>query len=91
MVVGGAAPVEATLTGLPSDAASTLALSLDGARVSRASSGTVSLTTFDAALGAAVVGSFHALFAGPPGSVDGDFTTFVRDVDPAPLGCATRE
>jgi len=80
-------PSEIGLSSLPSDAASTLAVSLDGARTLRANGGSVSLTRLETELGGRVEGTFRATFAGEPSVIDGSFTTFVRDLDPLPSAC----
>ncbi len=87
LVLAADAPLEVTLTNLPTGVSSALTLSLDGTRSGHATGGTVSLTTLEPELGGAVEGSFHVTLAGAPSVVDGTFTTFVRDVDPRPSTC----
>lgn len=87
VVLPDAAPAEVALTNLP-PAPSTLGVTLDGSRVLHASAGTLRFRRIEPALGGIVEATFQVTFAGAEESLDGVFTTFVRDVDAPPPACA---
>ncbi len=82
VVLVGDPPIDASLTSLPSDMASTLSATVDGIRTLHATSGSVTITRLELALGGVVEGTIHAAFAGQVPVIDATFTTFVRDLDP---------
>lgn len=87
VVLPDAAPAEVALTNLP-PAPSTLGVTLDGSRVLHASAGILRFRRIEPALGGIVEATFQVTFAGAEESLDGVFTTFVRDVDAPPAACA---
>lgn len=86
IAAGAEAPFDVDLGALPGLSTSTLSISLDGLHVPSAA-GTLTIRTLEATLGGVVEGSFHATLGPGRPTVDGIFTTFVRDVDPSPATC----
>lgn len=81
------APLEVRLSGMATDASSTLLVSLDGIRTLHATDGTVSISELEPELGGRVVATLEASFAGQS-PITGTLSTFLRDVDPRPANCA---